>query len=120
MIWASFYAALRIPANVFDTTNRLKLSTTAESLITRSKCALVTVQSNARPRKYGQIIMASRISHQTRPAKPIVNSQPMNQIGPMRVGERRRYQRLFSFSSAMFFSFYKIVYLDSMVFSPIY
>jgi hypothetical protein len=34
----------------------------------------------------------------------------MNQIGPMRVGERRRYQRLFSFSSAMFVSFYKIVY----------
>jgi hypothetical protein len=32
----------------------------------------------------------------------------MNQMGPIKVGARRRYQR--SLSSAMFFSFYKIVY----------
>jgi hypothetical protein len=52
--------------------------------------------------------MASMICHQTRPAYPIVNSQPMNQIGPMKVGAPRRwYQRFLSFSSAMFSSFYK-------------
>ena len=76
---------------------------------TKLEHGLLTGQSSARPRKYGQTIIASKISHQTKPAKPTVNSQPMNQMGPMRVGDRR-YQRPFSFSSAMFFSFYQLVY----------